>query len=224
MNADDISRLQRPCSPGFVRWMRATFSVLALLCVLGACGHGSRPAPRTCEAGVVVITHGDTIWKVSEKTVEGYSIGYKFSYFGVFWVDLWTSGGTFCLFKGDRYSEITEAKAAEYAGENVAVPFLYRYPLGWLLFGGMVVLGVAGSLLGRRKTAAVAQDLQRALEIVVNNADMDPAKSEDARRESLTKAIDAGVAHLVGRGIAEPKARELLLGMLQQSGTAAATT
>ena len=69
-------------------------------------------------------------------------VGYKYGYWGVFWIDLWTHDGTYCLYEGDRYKPIEPAEAARLLGKSegeLSKPFLYRVPLGWFLFPPLLV-------------------------------------------------------------------------------------
>jgi len=52
--------------------------------------------------GIILITHGDTINHLGDVASEyrgaglpATTVGYKYSSFGVFWLDLWTWGGTY---------------------------------------------------------------------------------------------------------------------------------
>jgi hypothetical protein len=50
--------------------------------------------------GIVLITWGETISHVGDASPQARQmlgtrqVGYKYGYFGVFWLDLWTHGGT----------------------------------------------------------------------------------------------------------------------------------
>ena len=93
------------------------------------------PGPA-CAKGIILITRGETINEVGKITNPGQlqlggtvSVGYKYSYFGVFWLDLWTWGGEYCVYDGDRYAPIQPAQAAELLGKperSLGAPFLYR--------------------------------------------------------------------------------------------------
>src|SRR5947207_2138217 len=73
--------------------------------------------------GGVVVTWGDTIRHVGDVAAEqrpnvgAGKVGHKSSYFGVFWIDLWTWGGEFCVYEGDRYQPISRAEAARLIGK-----------------------------------------------------------------------------------------------------------
>jgi hypothetical protein len=107
-------------------------------------------APSAAQAIPCLITHGDTISRVGEgprvfegKEVPATSVGYKYSSFGVFWIDLWTWGGTYCLYEGKRCWKLEPADAARYLGKqesDLSPPFLYTFPLGLLILVPGVIL------------------------------------------------------------------------------------
>src|SRR5437016_2616231 len=98
---------------------------------------------RASAKGIILITHGDTINKVGDirnpelrqqlaATGKNLAVGFKYSYFGIFWLDLWTWGGEYCVFEDKNYGPITAAQAAELMGvkeSELGKPFLYRFPL-----------------------------------------------------------------------------------------------
>lgn len=198
-------------------------AVLAILALSLLAPHPERrpDQPTAMEAkGIVLFTHGDTIWKVTDKRSdelrsEGLSIGYKFWYGGLFWIDFLTSDGTFCLFKGDTYQPITEAEAEQFAGEDLASPFLYRWPLGWLIVGALAVLMVASKLLSGAKTKAGSSDLIEALRIVESTIAAANATTDTERSAAIEKGIAAGTAHLVNRGMTKEAAQASLLAAMQ---------
>lgn len=204
-------------------------AVLAILALSLLAPHpGRRPdQPHAMEAkGIVLFTHGDTIWKITDKQTddlrtEGLSIGYKFWYGGLFWIDFLTSDGTFCLFKGDSYQPITEAQAEELAGEDLASPFLYRWPLGWLIVGALAVLFVGSKLLSGAKTKAGGSDLLEAMRLVESTIASANATTDGERTAAIEKGIAAGTAHLVNRGMTREAAQASLLAAMQSVGNEA---
>jgi hypothetical protein len=79
-----------------------------------------------------------------------FKVGYKYSYAGVFWLDIWTWDGEFCVYKGGglmddtSYVSIDKATAAELMGkteDQIGIPFVYRFPLLLLILGGVAVVG-----------------------------------------------------------------------------------
>lgn len=201
-------------------------AVLALLALSLLAPHPERrpDQPLAMEAkGIVLFTHGDTIWKVTDKQTddlrsEGLSIGYKFWYGGLFWIDFLTSDGTFCLFKGDRFQPITEAQAEELAGEDLASPFLYRWPLGWLIVGVLLVLLAASKLLSGAKAKAGSSDLLDAMRVVESTIASANATTDGERTAAIEKGIAAGVAHLENRGMSKEAAQASLLAAMQEVG------
>jgi len=92
--------------------------------------------------GLVFVTWGDTISHVGDvpladrQDLGANRVGYKYRYFGVFWVNLWIWGGEYCVYEGKRYRAIPRAEAARLLGKTDAelgIPFLYRFPLGCLI-------------------------------------------------------------------------------------------
>jgi hypothetical protein len=125
-------------------------------------------SPAKAEAGVL-ITRGDTIGELGAISPEllkaadlpgNLKVGYKYSYFGVFWLDFWTYDGEFCLYttKEEGYNPIEASVAAKLLNiseDQLKAPFLYRFPLGlWIIigFGGLFVLSIAVSaVIGKKE-------------------------------------------------------------------------
>jgi hypothetical protein len=82
------------------------------------------------------------------------AVGFKYSRFHIFWLDIWTWGGSHVLYSGDNYSEPTPADWKEILGgegrESLGKPFLYRFPLGLTILGCVVVVAVLGKTIGSR--------------------------------------------------------------------------
>src|SRR5262245_23198682 len=103
--------------------------------------------------GFYLITYGDTIGHLGDvspqpgETPSRVTVGIKSSYAGIFWIDLWTWGGQFCLYKDNHYQPIDHATVVQLLGKpesEVREPFLYRFPLGRLILA--VLLAVLGGL------------------------------------------------------------------------------
>src|SRR5436305_621679 len=107
--------------------------------------------------GIILITHGDSVSHLGDVAAEyraadlpATAVGYKYSYFGVFWLDLWTWGGTYCLYKDKSYWELTPAQAAQLLKKSEAdlgKPFLYHVPLGLVALIGVVVYLIVLSVI-----------------------------------------------------------------------------
>jgi hypothetical protein len=110
---------------------------------------------RASAKGIILITHGDTINHVADiknplllevMHKDGWThpaIGYKYSYFGIFWLDLWTWGGEYCIYEDKKYMPLTPelAEAAGVSEKELKKPFLYRFPLGLVI---LLTLGMVG--------------------------------------------------------------------------------
>lgn len=116
--------------------------------------------PRRSEAKIpFLITYGDSISQLGPLPVDkkeilekvtrpGAEVGYKYSYFGLFFLDLWTWGGEYCLFHEKSFWSLKPEQAAELLGvpvEKLPKPFFYRFPslLSVLVLGilGLIILG-----------------------------------------------------------------------------------
>lgn len=136
-------------------------SVLALtLASISPAPGGSIGSPVL--AGIpIVINHGDTVAKLGDVAAEDRAqfpqntvIGYKYSHFGVFWVDLWTWGGEYCLFDGNRVGPLTPEQCAALLKIDVnslSKPWFYRFPLGLIILGGIVAVLIPVGMVNRAK-------------------------------------------------------------------------
>jgi hypothetical protein len=209
-------------------------------------------SPSSARArGVIVITHGDTVSHLGDVAPEhrgqglpATAVGFKYSSFGVFWLDLWTWGGQYCLYQGHTYWELSPAQAAQLLNKSEAdlgKPFLYRFPPGLLI----LILGVAYLLFlsvihksPEQKAAALLKEerYRKALEIFfeqVNKAAEAPpaaptegitsASAQDQARATeeqesarLAAAFEAAVQHLTEQGVARAKAEQNLAALLSR--------
>src|SRR5262245_22047280 len=157
-----------------MRGIRWRCGVGAVACCLLSAGEVS------AGKGIVVFTSGETISHVGDVSPAKRSesnvtkVGYKFSYFGVFWIDFWTSGGTYWVYDGDKYVPIEPAAAAyllDRAEGSLSRPFVYICPPGWLIVGGMVTLWIVEAAWNKRRARASARlfrepEYQKALQIL----------------------------------------------------------
>ena len=106
----------------------------------------------------MLITYGDDIVKVAElpadmkqADVADMCIGYKYGQFGVFWMQIWTWSGEFCLYSESKNTYWTlEEKQIKMLNEAVPgglkVPSSYSYPPGlFVIIAIIVVLVFIGS-------------------------------------------------------------------------------
>lgn len=151
--------------------MLKSFPALAALVLLAALG-----APRTAVAGkLMLITHGDQIRELTpapgaptSELPDGMKVGYVSSYGGLFWVDFWTWGGQYCVYKPTddrRYQPVHPPVAAALLGvpeDQLSTPFFYRFPLGLIILAGLgVAFGVSTAFnkYVAAKTAKLARRL-----------------------------------------------------------------
>lgn len=122
--------------------MGRSLSVILLLGVL----FGLASAPAHARSGLVIL-HGEDVFDVGmlpgehrgyarETVGERARIGYRYKYCGFLWVNLWTWGGEWCVYSGDKFESISDERAA---GLLKSPQGLLRPPLRYLLPGGPVL-------------------------------------------------------------------------------------
>jgi hypothetical protein len=80
----------------------------------------------------------------------GAKVGFKFSYFGVFWLDLWTWDGEYCLFHDKEYWPVPKATAAallDRPEEELTPPLAYTYPSLLLILAACLALFLVGCVI-----------------------------------------------------------------------------
>src|SRR5262249_6764645 len=156
-------------------------------------------SPSVVEAKIILITNGNTVklvgevWgsirpEVEKDTAPGVKVGYKYSYFGVFWLDLWTWGGEYCLYKdkGGTHWPLTSAQAARVMGVSEAQlskPFLYKFPLGLIILAGVVLIWIVVQILKKSPEERIKQlfedrRYQKALTIISEQVKKDEAAAK----------------------------------------------
>jgi hypothetical protein len=202
-------------------------------------------------AKIVLITRGETIAHVADipspmkekvreelrkdtgKDVEP-AIGFRYSYFGVFWIDFWTWGGKHCLYQDKTYFDAPPdflAALINKSESDLSVPFLYRFPLGLLIAGGILVLVVIGGIASKASQHRANRLLndpryQKALEILAEQSAQEAAKASpppgpDQPEGTMppppamlpppsNKPFEAAVDYLVHEGIPKEEAEKNL--------------
>ena len=132
------------------------------------------PSRAEAQLGFVLITHGQDIMhlgdvpaKVQQEMLADLrvsgtvKVGYLYEGFGLFWLDIWTWDGQFCVYTGTNYDPIDATKAAALLGKpgKLSKPFFYRFPPGLLIVVPLVVAW-AWVKMHRRRAAAAAVDQQ----------------------------------------------------------------
>jgi hypothetical protein len=115
-------------------------------------------APRAAEAkGIVIINTGADILYLHDipeaalqelPELAGYKVGYKYSLFGVFWLDFWRWDGELVVYKGTEYAPIPPEEQALLGGGGV--PIGYRVPPGLLLVLCGILLAIAAAVKRNR--------------------------------------------------------------------------
>jgi hypothetical protein len=174
---------------------------------VAALAYWSSPAPAHVK-GLALITHGYTISHLGpgihcpRPAGSATAVGYKYNYFGVFRIDLWAWGGTYCLYRNDLYWELTPAEAAELLNKpraDLGQPFLYRCPPGvliLLLVVGCLLLRAALRKAPGHKLYALLKERRylKALAIFHDYAHAPPEGPPAAMSEAITAAPQAGTA------------------------------
>jgi hypothetical protein len=120
--------------------------------------------------GVIVITSGDDVFHIRDldaatATEVGYGkLGYHYDYFGVFWLDLWRSGGEFCVYRGNEYVVLTDDQLEELGGASV--PWKYHLPPGLLAFVALIAMGILSRVKRRVKTVFVIAGVLAVIAVV----------------------------------------------------------
>ena len=224
-------------------------SRLVLLAVLGTLSL----LPARAEAKVpFLITYGDSISQLAplpsdkkgtlEKlTKPGAEVGYKYSYFGLFFLDLWTWGGEYCLFEGKSFWSLKPEQAADLLSvpvEKLPKPFFYRFPsLLSLLVLGILALVIIGRFVksDEEEAAELLKDerYREALDLARKKyeeqlaaapasdgekasdqpaeASEEKSEDEDATGSALLAAVGVGESHLIGKGIKAVDAKAKML-------------
>src|SRR5262249_3544896 len=139
------------------------------------------PIPEQHQAAVKAMTGSDT------------KLGYCYSYFGLFWIDLWTWNGYHCLYKDRTVWRLESPQVAELLQvreDQLKKPLTYSYPpllIIALLIGAVMLWGYVMVKLDERKGAALLKDVRyvRALEIL-----------KDTPGEGRPAGLEAAVQYL----------------------------
>ena len=93
-----------------------------------------------------------TIGRPPHVPVRPSKLGYRFSFFNILGLDVITYGGSYCVYDDTgrfRLLNRIEAAAMMSPGALPGPPFEYRYPMGWIVFGVVLGLGLPVALLRR---------------------------------------------------------------------------
>ena len=225
---------------------QGTLSVM-LLALLA--GFFLSPSEAHARRGIVVITSGDHIAHVAnfpseaesqlrQETGHTVQLGYYYSHFGVFWVDIWTWGGTYCVYEGDNYEPLEyEQAVALMGGSSISKPFFYSCPPGMVLLLCVGVWYGVSSYRERKQTQALQEEISRiaedhryqsALKLMQDQYTTDEAGNELPPEQQIHQqemqgpaVFEKAVQHLVDQGIPREEAERnlaLLLAVMSHHG------
>ena len=130
------------------------------------------------------------------------AVGFKYNRFHIFWLDIWTWGGSHVLYSGDDFWEPTPTGWKELLGgegsASLGKPFLYRFPLGLTLLGSVVVVAVLGKTIGSRLFPSEETCVRRLLK--------DKRYREAVRRYEQKVSPPGGLSRIEGSEEGDPKA------------------
>ena len=203
--------------------MNAT-SLRRLLPVLVVVVIGFVSRSADARRGVIVFNHGDSIDHVADLDPEARSeveselgvpaaIGYKYSSFGLFWLDLWSWDGSYVLYHEDNYWEVREDVLAELAGvpsiDELGKPWGYRFPPGLVILVAAIIGGVVFLERKRRRQKRIDAHYERAQELLRDDryqTAVDRMNGLDGDRITFEQAVD----HLESEGVPRAEARRHL--------------
>jgi hypothetical protein len=193
--------------------------------------------PTQVEAGrgIVVITQGEDIKEIGavadeyvaevrEVTGTVPTVGFIHEGFGLFWLNVWTWDGRYCLYADDQYWEIEPAQAATLLGipeSQLSSPFFYRVPPGLLVLIAIAILiGIAKvfSLRREKQLEQLFQDerYQRALTLI---NDRTAATNEGTEigdeKAAFERGFEEAVQYLNGEGVPVAQAQQNLVSMIE---------
>ena len=199
--------------------------------------------------GAILITHGETVKHVADLPDEmaerifrvhkrNLAVGYKYSAFGIFWLDLWTWDGEHCLFAGDDVFEVDEKQFEQIAGKpksQFSKPWYYTFPPGLLVIAGIFVISIPfivradarhKALQAKFEELVADSRYQQALEILTKEdakpeaeatdesfpvLSDKPSPSKEEPETPVDDPFDKAVQFLVDNGIARDEAKENLV-------------
>jgi hypothetical protein len=167
--------------------------------------------------------------EVRQELRQDVAVGYKYHFFQLYYCDVWTWGGEYVLFNGNKYWKVPEEAFVELAGmstSDLGKPFLYRFPPGLLILGGIIVAWICGNLLVRARDRGKRlmhdpkyQEALRILAEEVKKADPDGSAAEQQRAAALEHALVTAAKYLEGQGIPPHEAEANLKLILTSFGS-----
>lgn len=121
------------------------------------------PPAHARRRSLVLITHGENMKELAEVPADApvkqkyadAKVGYRYNGFGVFWLNIWTWGGEFCVYSDEQSNYIpgTPEEIAAMASvpvDAIKKPITYSLPPGLLVLVGIIGAIVASKVLKAR--------------------------------------------------------------------------
>jgi len=182
---------------------------------------------RAEAGGLIVYHYGEDVVDLGEITEEykeavsaeaggAVKVGYVHNAFGLFWLDIWTWDGRFCIYRGDQYWEIDAEQAAVFLGEpdvHLGNPIFYTFPPGLLVLIALAALFATYKIISARnnkKLQALFEDphYQHALKMLSDRSGQ--ATETAGESDAGDGGFEQSVQYLRGQGINEEEARKNL--------------
>lgn len=181
--------------------------------------------PSKAEAGAIVYHYGEDVVELGEIAEEHREamaaelggqakVGYIHNAFGLFWLDIWTWDGRYCLYRDTEYWEIDAEQAAALLGTGKAKkPLFYTFPPGLLVLVGITAIYVPYKIVASRKEKGLQKlfddpRYQHALKMLSDRNDQATETAGDPSQDD--SAFEDSVAYLRGQGIDDEEARRNL--------------
>ena len=138
-----LQSIQRGLPPFRTSIRSALGQLVALVTVLATAAAADAGIGSWGDAIAYVGDGGHAAWMIGQSQ----DVGYKYSHVAMLGLNFWAWDGTYCVYQKyeKKYVPISSAEAAHLLGrdeKDLRPPFEYRYPLGLLIFGPFLVLGL----------------------------------------------------------------------------------
>ena len=149
--------------PSSLTWTRLVLFAFAAVLLGTSQAHAKRgfklitTGTSLSELGPVKAEHMEDVKLPVGTTLD--KVGYKYDYFGLFWLDLWNWGGEYCVFSGDNYAPVDKKEAARLMGTDeskLGKPLNYRFPYGLDILLALGLLKFVPRILASRKRKSQA--------------------------------------------------------------------
>jgi hypothetical protein len=203
-------------------------------------------AGRAEAKGVIFYGYGPDVYELGNgPTIPGVGlvkVGYLYEQFSLFWMNVWTWSGKYCLYtqtgNNIKYDEITQEMAAQFLNRNpadVSPPFGYRFPIGLLVILGITALIVAKAVLFKSASGMSEEDqrastlmadgrYQKAVSILSGEAPEGASAGAPAAETAPDTRVRAAIDYLVGQGIPREEAEANLDLIVRRLNESAAPT